>query len=100
MERKINSKNNFLYRDILILFLKFNGWIIGPILISFFFGSWLDKRFDTEPWLLLVSVMVALFVSVAGLVKETLIEYKRIDSSFLDKAKKNKSNGINTAKAD
>ncbi len=46
--------------------------IVSP-LVGFFLGSWLDRRFGTSPWLLLVGLVLG-FVA-AG--RETYLIYRR-----------------------
>ncbi len=73
------------YGDIFLLFIRLSGWIVGPIIIAVLVGIWLDNRYETSPWLLLTTVGISFFVSMVGLVKETLKEYKNIESSLIEK---------------
>lgn len=82
METENGLKKKGEYGSILLLFVRLSGWIVGPIILALTIGIWLDRRYDTSPWLLLTAVGVSFFVSMAGLVKETLKEYKSIQSSL------------------
>jgi hypothetical protein len=67
------------WQPAVIMFVKLSGWIAAPIIIALYLGKWLDKRFDSAPRLLLISIGAAFFISMIGLVKETVREYKKID---------------------
>jgi len=45
--------------------------------IGFFGGRWLDKRFSTEPWLMLLSCALAFALAVYVLVKSAQIAVKK-----------------------
>jgi F0F1-type ATP synthase assembly protein I len=55
------------------------AWIVGPVLVGIFIGKLLDQKFNTEPWLLLASVGVCFLVSMFGLIKSALREFKNIE---------------------
>ena len=61
------------------LFLKLSGWIGGPVIIAVFVGKFLDRKYNTEPWLFLLSVGIAFAVSMIALVKIGFKEFKKIE---------------------
>ena len=63
----------------MIMFTKLSGWIAAPIIAALYLGKWLDKRYDSAPRLLLISIGVAFTISMIGLIKETVRGYKEID---------------------
>lgn len=63
----------------LVLFGRLSSWIIGPIILGLVVGKWLDRRYGTEPWLFLLSVGIAFFLSTFGIVHDALQEMKRIE---------------------
>ncbi len=71
----------------MILFARLSGWIGIPIIIALFVGKWLDKKYDTEPWLFLLSVGFAFIFSSYGIVRDSLREMKRIEKEEKDKKK-------------
>ncbi|MFW5888391.1 MAG: AtpZ/AtpI family protein [Patescibacteria group bacterium] len=80
------------WQPALAVFAKMSGWIFFPILAGIFFGKWLDKKFGTDPWLFLCVLGVTFVISIAGIAKISLEEYKRIEEE--EKEKKNgKENG-------
>jgi len=69
----------------LILFGRLSGWIAVPIIIGVFLGKFLDKKYDTKPWLFLASVGVAFVFSTFGIVRDSLRELKRIEKEEKEK---------------
>ena len=67
------------WQPAIVMFLKLSGWIATPIIIALYLGKWLDKRYDSAPRLLIISIGLAFFISMAGLTKEAVREYKKID---------------------
>lgn len=67
------------WQPALTMFIKLSGWIGLPIIIALFLGKWLDKKYNSAPWLLLTCIGLAFILSMAGLIKETISEYKKID---------------------
>lgn len=55
-------------------------WIAIPVIIGVFLGQYLDKRFNTEPWLFLTTVGFCFLISMYGLVTTALKEFKKIES--------------------
>ena len=58
------------WQPAMLLGMQITGWIVGPILVGLLLGRWLDKKFGTEPWLLLVSMVLAFVITNVGIVKE------------------------------
>ena len=85
MEDKNNQGDKYWWSAGLALFGRLSAWIIGPILVAIFIGKKLDTKFESEPWLFLLSVGVAFIVSISAMVRIGLGEFGKIDSE-----KKNK----------
>lgn len=79
MQKKNNNLEAPWWQPALVLFYRMSGWIAGPIIIAVFVGKYLDKRYGTDPWLFLISVGIAFFVSTFGIVKDAMREMKRIE---------------------
>lgn len=71
----------------LILFYKLSGWVAGPILLAIFVGKFLDKQFETAPWIFLGLTAASFIVSTFAIIYTYSKELKRIE----DEEKKNKS---------
>ena len=80
-------KDNY-WGPVLRILVNITAWIAGPVIIGVFIGKWLDRKFNTEPWLFLVTVGVCFLVSMFGLVRNALKEFKKIDEEYKKKEKK------------
>lgn len=78
MEEK-NNRNKAWWQPAMIIFFKFSGWIVLPLIAALYLGRWLDRKYNSEPWLFLISVGVAFVVSMIGLVVSVLKDYRRIE---------------------
>ncbi len=92
MAKKDTSNRRFQnqkawWQPAVIMFLRFSSWIFAPILIAVFIGKWLDKKYDTEPVLFLVTVGFAFLISIFGLVKNVKKEYGKIEKEIQEKKK-------------
>jgi len=74
--------------SILRLLSNITVWIVGPVLVGVFLGKWLDQKFNTDPWLFLASVGFCFLVSIFGLVKSALREFKKIEEDYQKDEKK------------
>lgn len=57
-----------------------SAWIVGPILIAWPIGNFLDKYYNSSPWGLLISLGISFLISMYGLLISTLKEFKKISS--------------------
>jgi len=64
---------------------RLTGWVGFPVIIGVFVGKWLDRRFNTEPWLFLATIGFAFLISMYGLAVNALKEFKKIDKEYQDK---------------
>ena len=93
-KQKIDKSNsNYSWQRGLGLFFQLSGWLVGPLVIALFLGRWLDNRYQTEPWLFLLSVGVAFAIACLGIVRETMKFIKQIEKEAEDKNLKKKENG-------
>ena len=77
---KNGEKNVKLWwQPALMMFARLTGWIAVPVIIGAFLGKWLDKKNDSEPWLFLISVGMAFFISMIGVIRNGLVEFKKIE---------------------
>ena len=78
MEIKDSGKSPW-WQPGLILFFRMSGWIAGPIIIAIFIGKYLDKKYNTDPWLFLLSVGIAFVLSTVGIVRDAMQAMKDIE---------------------
>lgn len=75
----MGNKQEIWWMPYLNLFARMSGWVAFPVLVGTLIGRWLDKKYDTEPWLMIASVGISFIISMAGLIKEAMKEYKNIE---------------------
>ncbi|OIP81755.1 MAG: hypothetical protein AUK20_00155 [Parcubacteria group bacterium CG2_30_45_37] len=91
--RKQNKVSNGVkkqawWQPAILMFFRLSVWIAVPIIIALFVGKWLDKKYQSEPWLFLLSIGLAFIVSLSGLIKNTIAEYKKIEEAERTKINK------------
>jgi len=79
MGKENNQEKTPWWQPGMVLFIKLSGWIAGPIIVALFVGKWLDQKYHTDPWLFLLTVGVAFVISMFGIVRDSLVELKRIE---------------------
>ncbi|MFZ4648241.1 MAG: AtpZ/AtpI family protein [Patescibacteria group bacterium] len=62
-----------------------SAWIVGPVLLGLVIGKWLDRKYSSDPWLLIISLAFFFVISMFGIVKNAMKEFKKIE----EEAKKN-----------
>jgi F0F1-type ATP synthase assembly protein I len=77
------------WQDSVMLFTQLSGWIGIPVILGVFLGRWLDQRYNTEPWLFLITVGVAFAISMIGIVKEAGGAMKKIEQDSNNKKNDN-----------
>ena len=76
--------NQAWWQASLELFAKLSSLIGIPIVVAALLGRWLDKKYNSEPWLFLACIGVAFIVSTVGLVIITKAEYKKLGEEKKD----------------
>lgn len=88
-KRKSNLNSNgagkVWWQPALVLFARLSVWIVIPVLAGIFIGKWLDKKYDSEPWLFLGSVGIAFIISIFALIILISKEYKKIGDELKNK---------------
>jgi F0F1-type ATP synthase assembly protein I len=79
MEKEDKEKRAPWWQPGLVLFTRLSGWIAVPVILGVVVGKWLDRKYGTEPWLFLATVGAAFFLSMFGIVRDSLREMKRIE---------------------
>ena len=75
------------WQPAIIMFLKLSIWIAVPIILALYLGQWLDQKYQTKPWLFLTCIGLAFIISLVGLVRSTLAEYKKMEKVGKEKEK-------------
>jgi len=91
MKSNTNDNPEF-WQQGLALFGILTGWLIGPIVLALFVGKWLDQRYDSEPWLFILSIGIAFAVTGFGIIKEALKFIKQIEEDSNTIKENNKDN--------
>ncbi len=81
IEEKKNKpgKNGAWWQPAVVVFFKFSGLIVVPVIAGLILGRFLDKKYDTEPWLFVAVTAVSFAVSMTLLVFDALKEFKKLD---------------------
>ena len=92
----------YMKKDSWMLALKImarlSGWVAFPVIIGVFLGKWLDRTFNTEPWLFLGTIGFCFLISIYGLAINAVREFKKIEDEY--KVPKNKDNQAGVNKTD
>ncbi len=76
---ELEDEDNW-WQSSLTLFVKLSTWVAVPVILALFIGRWLDEKYNTTPWLLLLSVGIVSLVSLFGIIKETAKAMREIDN--------------------
>ena len=85
-----NDSDKSWWQPAFILFARLSVWIVEPVIVAVFVGKWLDKKYDSAPWLLLATVGMAFIVSMFGIVKSAITEYANLTKEFKNKKRNSK----------
>jgi F0F1-type ATP synthase assembly protein I len=63
------KKQSLLNSEYLQVFAKVSVWIITPVIFSLIIGKFLDNKFHTAPWILIVALALSFTFSMIAIVK-------------------------------
>lgn len=69
------------------IFFELSGWLVGPLIAALFLGQWLDTKYQTKPWLFLLTTAIAFAITCIGIVLKTIQFIKQIESNQNPKTK-------------
>lgn len=72
--------------------VNLSGWIAFPVIIGVILGKWLDRKFNTEPWLFLGTVGFCFLISMYGLIINALKEFKKVEKEYEQSKKEEDKN--------
>jgi F0F1-type ATP synthase assembly protein I len=75
------SKKTAWWQPAITMFLKLSVWVAVPVILALYLGQWLDQKYHTKPWLFLGCIGLAFIISMIGLIRSTLAEYKNIEQA-------------------
>ncbi|MDD4900889.1 MAG: AtpZ/AtpI family protein [Patescibacteria group bacterium] len=67
------------WQPAITMFLKLSVWIAAPVIVALYCGAWLDKKFNSAPWLFLTCIGAAFALSLFGLLRITAKELKKLE---------------------
>lgn len=59
--------------------MKISSWIAIPIIVSLILGKYLDKKYDTEPWIFVSMTAIAFVITIYGIVKFSMDYIKDVE---------------------
>jgi len=77
-EKKLKSK---WWATALEIFSQVSAWVAGPIIAALIIGKWLDRKFETEPWLFLGLTGLAFIISLLGIWRILMKYIKEIEKN-------------------
>ncbi|HKM40498.1 MAG: AtpZ/AtpI family protein [Patescibacteria group bacterium] len=74
-----DNKKALAWKLVIDIALNISAWIIIPVLVGLFLGSYLDRRFFTAPRYLLIVLGISFVISIFGLSKYVSKEAKKME---------------------
>jgi F0F1-type ATP synthase assembly protein I len=72
-------KSTDIYQTIARILGTMTGWILVPAVAGGLLGTWLDGKYGTAPWLFLLILGLSFIISIVGVARIALSEFRRID---------------------
>lgn len=79
------------WRPAMFIFFRASAWIAVPVVAALYLGRFLEDKYGADTHLLLITVAGAFLVTMIGLVKVTLSEFKKMDEAEKEKRNRIKS---------
>lgn len=76
------KKQSLLNSEYLQVFAKVSVWIITPVIFSLIIGKFLDNKFNTEPWILIVTLALSFTFSMITIIKIAKKSMNKIDKNI------------------
>ncbi len=67
------------WRDGLFLFMNLSGYILGPLAVGYFVGTYIDTRLGSAPWGLVSASVLGFILSTIGILVETIAYLKKVE---------------------
>ena len=75
-----DEKKEIWWLPAMYIFFRAAAWIAGPVIIALYIGRSLEDKYGSGSHLILISVALAFIVTMIGLVKITLAEFRKMDN--------------------
>ena len=82
---KNTKQDKVWYGPALEMFAKTSVWIAAPVLTALFLGKFLDKRYNTAPWIFISLTVLGFTIS--------MIAISKIAIDYIHKLEKEDKNG-------
>ncbi len=92
MEKETDTKP--WWHDPMMSFFKISAWIIGPILVGVIFGDFVDKKFNTSPWIEIILTGILFIYSIYHMIKDGKKYEEEIEHELHPDTIKNQTNDI------
>lgn len=79
------DKKEIWWQEAVGMFAKVSAWVAIPVVVALFIGKYLDKKYDTSPWIFIGSTVVAFTISMIAIGKISLDYIHKIDKESKDK---------------
>ncbi len=63
------------WKEGVIIFIRVSAYIAVPVILGLYIGRYLDKKYNTEPYLLILSIFIA-FISTMYLIWKEMKKYQ------------------------
>ena len=90
MTDKPTDQDRLWWQPAVQLFFELWGWLVIPVVVALFVGTWLDEQFGTEPLLFLVVTGTAFVITIYGIIKRSSDVLKQIKAKEQTKADQQK----------
>ncbi len=79
------------------LFMPISFWIAGPVIIALFVGKYFDKRFNSEPKIFILCIVIAFIISTISIIRISQKYIKRLEVEAREQSEQQKEkNGTAT----
>ena len=80
-----NKKDKIWWRPAIIMFVRVSVWVAIPVIIALYVGKYLDKRYDTAPWMFIGTTVVAFIISMVAIARISMKYIHKIEKENKEK---------------
>lgn len=75
------DKKEIWWQPAIVMFVKVSAWVAIPIILALFIGKYLDKKYETSPWIFISATIIAFTISMIALGKISINYIRKIDKN-------------------